>query len=225
MGLAQPFAPGTASSARCCSSGMPARSADCTAHATSRTSRTVPLDHIVAQLNIDMIGQSRRQVERSQHRVSRGFRIASAPNSTTSIARRSCARAAADSTRMNDSGAIRNRFTSAATTTATPPKGIPIIFTTGLHPTITPTRDEVSKIEFPKLTRVAQLVYETAWRLGNLDHAPVRDFKGTASGEDLHASDTSAGHHLSHDLRQPGRLRHHRSTAAVLRGETFGARF
>ena len=38
--------------------------------------------------------------------------------------------------------------------------------------------DEVSKIEFDKMARVAQLIFETGWRVANLDHAPVRDNKG-----------------------------------------------
>ena len=45
-------------------------------------------------------------------------------------------------------------------------KGIPVIFfTTGLHPDYHANTDDVSKIEFEKLTRVVQLVYETgaAW--------------------------------------------------------------
>ena len=63
-------------------------------------------------------------------------------------------------------------------------KGIPVIFfTTGLHPDYHMNTDEVSKIEFDKLTRVAQLVYETGWRLANLDHAPVRDNKGARAGK------------------------------------------
>ena len=41
-------------------------------------------------------------------------------------------------------------------------KGIPIIFfTTGLHPDYHANTDEVSKIEFDKLTRIAGLIYET----------------------------------------------------------------
>jgi len=66
-------------------------------------------------------------------------------------------------------------------------KGIPVIFfTTGLHPDYHANTDEVSKIEFPKMTRVSQMIYETAWRLGNLDHAPVRDFKGPRAGKGTH---------------------------------------
>ena len=46
-------------------------------------------------------------------------------------------------------------------------KGIPIIFfTTGLHPDYHANTDEVSKIEFDKLTRVTELVFETGVAAG-----------------------------------------------------------
>ena len=62
-------------------------------------------------------------------------------------------------------------------------KGIPIIFfTTGLHPDYHANTDEVSKIEFDKLARVARLVYETGTIVANLDHAPARDNKGPRAG-------------------------------------------
>lgn len=65
-------------------------------------------------------------------------------------------------------------------------KGIPIIFyTTGLHPDYHANTDEVAKVEFDKLARVTSLVYETAWRLANLDHAPTRDFKGPRAGKGI----------------------------------------
>ena len=104
-------------------------------------------------------------------------------------------------------------------------KGIPIIFfTTGLHPDYHANTDEVSKIEFDKMTRVTQLVYETGARLANLDHAPARDNTGPARGKGYAISDASAAHHLPHHLRQPGRLRHHHSAAAVLRGDASARR-
>jgi hypothetical protein len=40
----------------------------------------------------------------------------------------------------------------------------------------------VSKIEFDKLTRITQLIYETGLRVANLDHAPVRDKLGPRAG-------------------------------------------
>ncbi len=42
--------------------------------------------------------------------------------------------------------------------------------------------DEISKIEFPKLARVAQLVYAAGLKVANLDHAPARDNKGPRMG-------------------------------------------
>ena len=58
-------------------------------------------------------------------------------------------------------------------------KGIPIIFfTTGLHPDYHANTDEVSHIEFDKMTRIVQLIYETGWRVANLDHPVIRDNKG-----------------------------------------------
>ena len=67
-------------------------------------------------------------------------------------------------------------------------KGIPIVFfTTGLHSDYHANTDEVSKIEFDKLTRVVQLVYETAARVANLDHAPVRDNQGPRAGTTTHS--------------------------------------
>ena len=63
-------------------------------------------------------------------------------------------------------------------------KGIPIIFfTTGLHRDYHYVTDEVDKILFPKMQRIAQIVYTTATRVGNLDHLPVRDNQGPRVGK------------------------------------------
>jgi Zn-dependent M28 family amino/carboxypeptidase len=62
-------------------------------------------------------------------------------------------------------------------------KGIPIIFFfSGLHPDYHQVTDTVDKIDFDKMARVGQLVYEIGRRVANLDHAPVRDFKGPRAG-------------------------------------------
>jgi len=62
-------------------------------------------------------------------------------------------------------------------------KGVPVIFfTTGLHPDYHANTDDVSKIDFGKLTRIAQLVYETGARAANLDHPPAHDGKGPRAG-------------------------------------------
>jgi hypothetical protein len=63
-------------------------------------------------------------------------------------------------------------------------KGIPIIFfTTGLHRDYHYVTDEVDKIEFGKMARIAELVYGTASRLANLDHMPLRDNLGPRRGK------------------------------------------
>ena len=47
-------------------------------------------------------------------------------------------------------------------------KGIPVaFFTTGLHPDYHKVSDTVDKILFPKMARIAQLVYETGFSIAN----------------------------------------------------------
>ena len=63
-------------------------------------------------------------------------------------------------------------------------KGIPIIFFfTGLHQDYHFVTDEIAKIEFPKLTRVTQLVYSTAARVANMEREPRRDNAGPRAGK------------------------------------------
>jgi len=63
-------------------------------------------------------------------------------------------------------------------------KGIPIIFyTTGLHKDYHYVTDEVSKIDFPKMSHITQLVYATGMKVANLDHVPARDNKGPRKGK------------------------------------------
>jgi hypothetical protein len=59
-----------------------------------------------------------------------------------------------------------------------------IFFTTGLHPDYHANTDEVAKIEFDKLKRIAELVHETGRRLANLDHPPLRDNRGPRAGRE-----------------------------------------
>jgi hypothetical protein len=62
-------------------------------------------------------------------------------------------------------------------------KGIPIaFFTTGLHPDYHRVTDTVDKIIFPKMARIAQLVYETGFSLANTDRVLLRDNKGPRTG-------------------------------------------
>jgi hypothetical protein len=62
-------------------------------------------------------------------------------------------------------------------------KGIPVaFFTTGLHPDYHKVTDTVDKILFPKMARIAQLVYETGFSIANSDRVLERDNKGPRTG-------------------------------------------
>jgi Peptidase family M28 len=62
-------------------------------------------------------------------------------------------------------------------------KGIPIaFFTTGLHPDYHRVTDTVEKITFPKMARIAQLVYQSGFAIANTDRTLERDNKGPRAG-------------------------------------------
>jgi hypothetical protein len=141
---------------------------------------TVPLSSIVTQLNIDMVGRNRddKSSEWQTVYLVGSDRISSELDTVTRAANASLAQPMTLDYEFNDPADpeqlyFRSDHYSYAV------KGIPVIFfTTGLHPDYHMNTDEVSKIEFDKMTRVAQLIYETGRRVANLDHAPVRDNKG-----------------------------------------------
>jgi hypothetical protein len=145
----------------------------------------VPLDQVVAQLNIDMVGRNRdnKPSESNTVYIVGSDRISSELHQLNQDANRALDRPLTLDYEMNDpTDPEQIYFRSDHYSYAS--KGIPIIFfTTGLHPDYHANTDEISKIEFPKMTRIAQLVYETAWRVANLDHAPARDFKGPRAGK------------------------------------------
>ena len=62
-------------------------------------------------------------------------------------------------------------------------KGIPIaFFTTGLHPDYHKVSDTVDKITFPKMARIAQLVYQSGFGIANSEQQLERDNKGPRTG-------------------------------------------
>jgi hypothetical protein len=145
---------------------------------------TVPMDRIVAQLNIDMIGRNRDDKASEANTV---YLVGSDRISTELHALNRAANAALPKPltlnyEFNDPADLEqiyyrsDHYSYAA-------KGVPIIFfTTGLHPDYHANTDDVSKIEFDKLTRITQMVYETGLRLANLDHPPARDNQGPRAG-------------------------------------------
>ena len=56
------------------------------------------------------------------------------------------------------------------------------IFTTGLHPDYHRLSDTVDKIVFPKMARIAQLVYETGFSIANTNRVLEHDNKGPRTG-------------------------------------------
>jgi hypothetical protein len=147
---------------------------------------TVPIERLAAQLNIDMIGRNRddRASEANTVYLVGSDRISSELHEISRDANRALPQPLTLDYEMNDPADLEqvyyrsDHYSYAA-------KGIPVIFfTTGLHADYHANTDEVSKIEFPKMARVTQLVYETGERLANLDHVPARDNKGPRAGKD-----------------------------------------
>jgi hypothetical protein len=145
---------------------------------------TVPMDAIVAQLNIDMIGRNRddKASEGNTVYLVGSDRISSELHALNRAANNAMPKPLTLNYEFNDPTDLEqiyyrsDHYSYAA-------KGVPIIFfTTGLHPDYHANTDEVSKIEFDKMTRITQMVYETGLRLANLDHAPVHDNKGPRAG-------------------------------------------
>jgi peptidase M28-like protein len=145
---------------------------------------TVPISQIVSQLNIDMIGRNRddRSSEANTVYVVGSDRISTELHVINRTANASLPTPLALDYAFNDPTDTEqlyyrsDHYSYAA-------KGVPIIFfTTGLHPDYHANTDEVSKIEFEKMTRIVQLVYLTGLRVANLDHAPERDNKGPRAG-------------------------------------------
>ena len=143
-------------------------------------SPTVPIDQIVAQLNIDMIGRNRddKASESNTVYLVGSDRISSELHDINRDANRALPAPMTLDYELNDPSDPEqlyyrsDHYSYAA-------KGIPVIFfTTGLHPDYHTNTDDVSKILFDKMTRVVQLIYETGVRVANLNHPPVRDNKG-----------------------------------------------
>jgi len=145
----------------------------------------VPLDHLAAELNIDMVGRNACDDPAKANTL---YLVGSDRISTElhNLNEEANAQQQAPLTldyTMNDLADPESLYTRSDHYSYAS-KGIPIIFfTTGLHRDYHFVTDEVDKINFPKMQRVAQLVYTTATRLANLDHFPVRDNQGPRIGK------------------------------------------
>jgi hypothetical protein len=145
----------------------------------------VPLDKVAAQLNIDMIGRNRCDDPSEENTVYLvgSDRISTELHNLSEDANAELPRPMKLDYAMNDPADPESLYTRSDHYSYAS-KGIPVIFyTTGLHRDYHYVTDEVSKIDFLKLAHVTQLAYQTAWKLGNLDHLPVRDNKGPRAGK------------------------------------------
>jgi peptidase M28-like protein len=145
---------------------------------------TVPIDSIVTQLNIDMIGRNRddKASETNTVYLVGSDRISTELHNLNRAANSAMPKPLTLNYEFNDPTDTEQLYTRSDHYSYAA-KGIPIIFfTTGLHPDYHANTDEVSKIEFDKMARITQLVYETGLRVANLDHPPARDNKGPRAG-------------------------------------------
>ncbi|HEU4936482.1 MAG TPA: M28 family peptidase [Vicinamibacterales bacterium] len=145
----------------------------------------VPIDKIAAQLNIDMIGRNRCDDPNEENKVYivGSDRISSELHNSNEDANASLPKPMALDYEFNDPTDPESLYTRSDHYSYAA-KGIPIIFyTTGLHKDYHYVTDEVSKIDFPKMAHITQLVYATGMKVANLDHVPARDNKGPRKGK------------------------------------------
>jgi peptidase M28-like protein len=146
---------------------------------------TVPIEKLVAQINMDMVGRNRDdKAEEANTVYSVGSdRISTEFHNITVEANEGLTKPLKVDYEANDPTDLeqiyyRSDHYSYAV------KGIPIIFlTTGLHGDYHFNSDSVEKINFEKMARIGQYAYEIGIRTGNLDHAPARDNRGPRMGK------------------------------------------
>ncbi|HKQ78274.1 MAG TPA: M28 family peptidase [Blastocatellia bacterium] len=146
---------------------------------------TAPLEKIVANLNMDMVGRNRddKPEEANSVYLVGSDRISTELHNLTVEANAGLVKPLKLDFEMNDPTDLEqvyyrsDHYSYAA-------KGIPIVFfTTGLHPDYHVNTDSVEKINFEKMARIGQLVYEAGRRVANLDNAPARDNRGPRVGK------------------------------------------
>jgi hypothetical protein len=146
---------------------------------------TIPMDHIVAELNMDMVGRNRddKAEEAGTLYLVGSDRISTELHNLAVTANGSIGKPLKLDYEMNDPTDLEqvyyrsDHYSYAA-------KGIPIIFfTTGMHSDYHFNTDSAEKIDYDKMARVGQLVYEVGVRVANMDHPPVRDNRGPRVGK------------------------------------------
>lgn len=145
----------------------------------------VPLERVSAQLNIDMVGRNNCDdpTEANTVYVVGSDRISTELHNLNEDANARLAAPLTLNYSRNDPSDLESIYTRSDHFSYAS-RGVPIIFfTTGLHRDYHYVTDEIDKIEFPKMARIASLIYATATGVANLDHAPARDNLGPRVGE------------------------------------------
>jgi Zn-dependent M28 family amino/carboxypeptidase len=145
----------------------------------------VPLDRMVAQLNMDMVGRNRddKPEEANTVYIVGSDRISTELHNINEEANASLPRPMTMNYEMNDPADPLSIYTRSDHYSYAS-KGIPIVFYfTGLHPDYHRVTDTVDKIIFDKVQRVAQLAYETGRRVANQERMVERDNKGPRVGK------------------------------------------
>jgi hypothetical protein len=145
----------------------------------------VPLDKVSAQLNIDMVGRNRCDDPKESNTVYvvGSDRISTELHNLNEESNSGLEKPMKMDYEFNDPADPESIYTRSDHYSYAS-KGIPIVFyTTGLHRDYHYVTDEVSKIEFPKMAHIAQLVYSTGVKVANMDHVPARDNKGPRKGK------------------------------------------
>ena len=145
----------------------------------------VPLEKVSAQLNIDMVGRNNCDEASKANTVYvvGADRISTELHNVNEDANAALPSPLTLDYDLNDPSDLESIYTRSDHYSYAS-KGVPIIFfTTGLHRDYHYVTDEVDKIEFPKMAKIAALVYGTAARVANLDHQPARDNLGPRVGK------------------------------------------
>jgi hypothetical protein len=146
---------------------------------------TVPLESIVAQINMDMVGRDHENKAENANLVFAvgSDRISTEFHNITVDSNEALAKPLKIDYTMNDPADLEqiyyrsDHYSYAA-------KGIPIVFlTTGMHPDYHANTDSAEKINYEKMARIAQYAYEIGARTANLTHAPARDNRGPRVGK------------------------------------------
>jgi Zn-dependent M28 family amino/carboxypeptidase len=144
----------------------------------------VPLANVQAELNIDMIGRDRDDDQRQANTVYviGADRISTDLHNLIVQTNQTLPDPLTLNYEYNDPS-DPNSFYTRSDHYSYASKGIPIaFFFTGTHPDYHCVTDQVERIIFPKLVRVAQMIYETGFSLADSPNVLLRDNRGPRAG-------------------------------------------